>query len=169
MSNHNIIDTLIQNISDDQQLLETADEKIEQAKEEKRTITNRIKEYQKDATAMIKYASDDQIQQLEALNLDLSESKQGLNSVATTAFDIMLNSKKKTMTNEELYKAYVDSLDDKEKAVSYTVFNIKCRPLFNNQRLIRKEGSDPKSSRTSIISLNGSSASVVKKETPEKK
>ncbi|WP_298508184.1 hypothetical protein [uncultured Kordia sp.] len=164
MSNHNIIDTLIQNISDDQKLLETADEKIEQAKEEKRAITNRIKDYQKDATAMMKYASDEQIQKLEALDLDLSESKQGLNSVATTAFDIMLNSKKKSMTNEELYKAYVDTLDDKEKAVSYTAFNIKCRPLFNNQRLLRKEGSDPKSSRTSIISVNGSSKAVIKKE-----
>jgi len=163
MSNHNIIDTLIQNISDDQQLLEAAEEKIEQAKEDKRAITNRIKEYHKDATAMMKYASEGQIKKIEALDLDVSESKQGLNSVATTAFDIMMSTKKKSITNDELYKMYVDTLDEKEKAVSYTTFNIKCRPLFNNQRLSRKDGSDPKSSRTSIISVNGSLKSVIEK------
>lgn len=169
MNNKGIFDVLIQNITDDQKLLKEADEKINQAKEDKQAITDRIKGYRKDATAMIKYASDEQIQKIEALNFNLSESKQGLNSVATTAFDIMMNTKKKTITNEELYQLYVGSLDDKEKAIKYTEFNIKCRPLFNNQRLLRKEGSDPKSSRTSIISVNGSSISVVKKETSEKK
>jgi hypothetical protein len=69
----------------------------------------------------------------------------------------MLNTKKKSMTNEELYNAYVDSLDNKEQAVTYTIFNVKCRPLFNNQRLIREEGSDPKSSRDNVIKVNGAS------------
>jgi len=163
MNNKGIFDVLIQNITDDQQLLKEADEKIDQAKEDKQAITDRIKGYRKDATAMIKYASDEQIEKIKALDLDFSESKQGLNSVATTAFDIMMNTKKKSMTNEELYKVYVDSLDDKEKAVKYTEFNIKCRPLFNKQRLLRKEGSDPKSSRTSIISVNGSSKDTTMK------
>lgn len=164
MNDKGIFDVLLQNITDDQQLLKEADEKIDQAKEDKQAITDRIKGYRKDATTIIKYASDEQIQKIEALNLDLSESKQGLNSVATTAFDIMVNTKKKSMTNEELYKAYIDSLDDKEKAVKYTEFNIKCRPLYNNQRLIRTKGSDPKSSRTDVITLNGSSKAVIKKE-----
>jgi hypothetical protein len=157
MNDKGIFDVLLQNITDDQLLLKEADEKIDQAKEDKQAITDRIKGYRKDATAMIKYAGDEQIEKIKVLDLDLSESKQGLNSVATIAFDIMMNTKKKSMTNEELYQAYVDSLDDKEKAVKYTEFNIKCRPLFNNQRLIRTKGSDPKSSRTDIISVNGSS------------
>ncbi|WP_430411329.1 hypothetical protein [Kordia sp.] len=161
--NDNIIDRLIQNIINDQQLLKASEEKIDQAKNEKREIQDRIKGYHKDATAMIKYACEEQIAQIEALDLDLSESKQGLNSVATTALDIMMNTKKKSMTNEELYQAYVDSLDSSGKAVSYTTFNVKCRPLYNNQRLIRTKGSDPKSSRTDVISLNGSSKAVVKK------
>jgi hypothetical protein len=164
MNDKGIFDVLLQNITDDQQLLKEADEKIDQAKEDKQAITDRIKGYRKDATAMIKYASDEQIEKIKALDLDLSESKQGLNSVATTALDIMMNTKKKSMTNEELYQAYVDSLDDKEKAVKYTEFNIKCRPLYNNQRLIRTKGSDPKSSRTDVITLNGSSKTVIKKE-----
>jgi hypothetical protein len=38
--------------------------------------------------------------------------------------------------------------------------------LFNTQRLLRKKGTDPKSSRTDIISLNGR---VMPKEEPEAK
>lgn len=105
---------------------------------------------------MMKYANEEQIAKLNELDLDLSPTKYGLNSVATTTYDIMLNTKKKSMTNEELYNAYVDTLDDKEQAVTYTIFNVKCRPLFNNQRLIREQGSDPKSSRTDVIKVNGS-------------
>jgi hypothetical protein len=164
MNDKGIFDVLLQNITDDQQLLKEADEKIHQAKEDKQAITDRIKGYRKDATAMIKYASDEQIQKIKALDFDLSDSKQGLNSVATNALDIMMNTKKKSMTNDELYQAYVDSLDDTDKAVKYTEFNIKCRPLFNNQRLIRTKGSDPKSSRTDVITLNGSSKAIIKKE-----
>ena len=42
-----------------------------------------------------------------------------------------------------------------EVAEKYSAFNIKCRSLFNTQRLLRKKGKDPKSSREDIISLNG--------------
>jgi len=49
----------------------------------------------------------------------------------------------------------VNSLENKEEAVNYTEFNIKCRSLFNTQRLLRKKGKDSKSSREDIISLNG--------------
>lgn len=167
--NNNIIDRLIQNIINDEQLLKASEEKIQQAKEEKRLINDRIKGSQKEAEVMMKYASDEQIKQLEALNLNFSSSKQGLNAVATATYDIMMNTKKKSMTNEALYKAYVDTLEDKEKAVTYTIFNVKCRPLFNNQRLIREKGSDPKSSRTDIIKLNGGTKVISKKETTEKK
>lgn len=59
------------------------------------------------------------------------------------------------MTNAQLYDAYVKYLKSKEEAVNYTEFNIKCRSLFNTQRLLRKKGVDPKSSREDIISLNG--------------
>lgn len=155
--NNDVINRFIENITNDQQLFKDAETKLEQAKEEKRTISDRIKGYQREAEVMMKYASEEQIKQLEELNLDFSSSKQGLNAVATTTYDIMLNTKKKSMTNEELYSMYVDSLEDKEKAVSYTIFNVKCRPLFNNQRLIREKGSDPKSSRTDIIYVNGNS------------
>lgn len=52
--------------------------------------------------------------------------------------------------------------------MNYTEFNIKCRSLFNTQRLLRKKGSDPKSSRTDIISLNGR-VLTPHAEKPEKK
>ncbi|QHI38070.1 hypothetical protein IMCC3317_34540 [Kordia antarctica] len=169
MEHTNIVDVLLQNITDDQELLKGIEQKIDDAKEEKKDVQERIKGYHKDASAMMKYASAEQIAKIEALDINVSESKQGLNSVATTTFDIMMNTKKKLMTNGELYQAYVDSLDDKEKAVKYTEFNIKCRPLFNNQRLIRTKGSDPKSSRTDVITLNGSSKAAIKKETTKKK
>jgi len=166
---NNVINRFIDNMSNDQQLLKEAETKLEQAKEEKRVITDRMKGYQKEAEVMIKYASEEQIALLEALNFDFSTSKHGINAVATITYDIMLTTKKKSMTNEELYKAYVETLDDKEKAVTYTIFNVKCRPLFNNQRLLREKGSDPKSSRDDIIKLNGSTRPVTPKGTTEKK
>jgi DNA helicase IV len=156
MNNPSIIDQLIANVSHDQSLLQEAEERIVKAKEEKKAIQDRLRDYQKEAEVMMKYATEEQIEKLNALDLDFSPSKHGLNTVATITYDIMLNTKKKSMTNEELYDAYVDTLDDKHKAVTYTIFNVKCRPLFNNQRLLRKKGSDPKSSRTDVITLNGS-------------
>ena len=161
---NNVINRFIDNISNDQQLLKEAEKALEEAKQQKRDISDRIKAYQKEAEVMMKYASEEQIAKLNELNLDLSPTKYGLNAVATTAYDIMLNTKKKSITNEELYNAYVDSLDGKEQAVTYTIFNVKCRPLFNNQRLIREQGSDPSSSRTDVIKVNGSTNVPSKKE-----
>ena len=66
-----------------------------------------------------------------------------------------MNAKDNQMSNNQLYDAYVKSLKSKEEAVNYTEFNIKCRSLFNTQRLLRKKGKDQKSSREDIISLNG--------------
>lgn len=54
-----------------------------------------------------------------------------------------------------MYEGYVKSLKNKEEAVTYSAFNIKCSSLFNTQKLLRKKGTDPKSSREDIISLNG--------------
>ena len=59
------------------------------------------------------------------------------------------------MTNDELHKAYVATFKDAKDAFGYSDFNIKCPPLFNSQRLLRKKGKDPKSSKEDMISLNG--------------
>ena len=64
-----------------------------------------------------------------------------------------------------MYDGYVKSLKNKEEeAVKYSAFNIKCRSLFNTQKLIRTKGKDPKSSREDIISLNGRVKPAVKQE-----
>ncbi len=79
----------------------------------------------------------------------------GLNSIASSALDIIMKVKNNQLTNAELYDNYVKSLKNKDEAVNYTEFNIKCRSLFNTQRLLRKKGKDSKSSKEDIISLNG--------------
>lgn len=155
MSNANIVDILIENIKTDQNLLAETETKIEDAKEEKRTIVNRLKDYQKDVSVLLKYADDSKKKELEILGFDFSETERGLNAVASKAYDIIVKAKDNQLTNDQLYDAYVKSLKDKEDAVNYTEFNIKCRSLFNTQRLLRKKGKDPKSSREDIISLNG--------------
>lgn len=66
-----------------------------------------------------------------------------------------MKAKGNQLTNAELYDAYAKTFKNQEDALSYTEFNIKCRTLFNTQRLIRKKGKDPKSSKDDIISLNG--------------
>lgn len=155
MSNANIVDILIENIKTDQNLLSGIDAKIEEAKEEKRTVVNRLKDYHKDVSVLLKYADDSKKKELEDLGFDFSESQRGLNPVASAALDIIMNTKGNELTNIQLYDAYVKSLKNKDEAVNYTEFNIKCRSLFNTQRLLRKKGKDPKSSREDIISLNG--------------
>ncbi len=155
MSNSNIVDILIENIKTDQTLLNQTETKIEEAKEEKRTIVNRLKDYHKDVSVLLKYADDSKKKELEELGFEFSETERGLNPVATKVYDIIVKAKANQLTNGELYDAYVKTLKNKEDAVNYTEFNIKCRSLFNTQRLLRKKGSDPKSSRDDIISLNG--------------
>ena len=67
-----------------------------------------------------------------------------------------MKAKNNQIENGELYEAYAKSCKDKkQEPVKYTEFNIKCRSLFNTQRLLRKKGKDSKNSREDIISLNG--------------
>ena len=155
MSNSNIVDIFIENIKTDQTLLNQVNAKIEEVKEEKRIIVNRLKESHKDVSVFLRYADDTKKKELESLGFEFSESERGLNNVATKTYDIIAKAKGNQLSNYELYEAYVKTFKEKNQAVNYTEFNIKCRSLFNTQRLLRKKGTDPKSSRTDIISLNG--------------
>ncbi len=162
--NATIVDVLIENIKTDQVLLEQTETKMETVKDEKRIIVDRLKDYKRDVTVMLKYADDAQQKKIEALGFDLSESERGLNSIASSALDIIMKVKDNQLSNAELYNAYVKSLKNEDEAVNYTEFNIKCRSLFNTQRLLRKKSKDSKSSKEDIISLNGR----VLKPQPEK-
>tara|TARA_B100001063_G_C16574168_1_gene457410 strand:- start:165 stop:668 length:504 start_codon:yes stop_codon:yes gene_type:complete len=162
--NATIVDVLIENIKTDQMLLEQTETKMETIKDEKRIILDRLKDYKRDVMVLLKYADDAQQKKIQELGFDLSESERGLNPIASTASDIIMKAKDNQLSNAELYNAYVKSLKNKDEAVNYTEFNIKCRSLFNTQRLLRKKGKDSKSSKEDIISLNGS----VLKTQPEK-
>lgn len=164
--NATIVDVLIENIKTDQSLLEQTEAQIETAKENKKNVVDRLKDYRRDVTVLLKYANDEQRKRIEELGFDFSESERGLNPVASLVMDIIMKTKDNQLTNAELYESYVKTFKKKEDAFNYTEFNIKCRSLFNKQRLLRKKGTDQKSSRTDIISLNGR---VVPKEEPEAK
>ena len=155
MSTKTIVDVLISNIKEDQMLLNLLEAKIEEAKGEKLTIVNRLKEYRKDVSVLLKYADDTKKNELEALGFNFSEAERGLNTIASSVYEIIVKLKGNQLTNAELYDAYIKSLKNKEEAVNYTEFNIKCRSLFNTQRLLRKKGKDSKSSKDDIIYLNG--------------
>ena len=135
MNNASIVDVLIENIKTDQELLRLIDAQIERAKEEKRDIVDRLKDYRRDVSVLLKYADDGHRKQIEELGFDFSESEQGLNPVAQMALDLILAAKGNQMTNEELYNAYANTFKNKEDAFNYTEFNIKTRSLFNTQRL----------------------------------
>jgi len=173
MKNTSIVGVLIENIKTDQTLLETTETKIDEAKEEKRAVVDRLKDYRRDISVLLKYANDEQQQQIEELGFDFSESERGLNPVASLALDLIVKTKGNRLSNEALYNAYVATFKNKEDAFNYTDFNIKCRSLFNTQRLLRTKNGDPKSSKEDIISLNGrvveTKAETQKKETNGKK
>lgn len=155
MKDASIVDVLIENIKTDQALLEQTEAQIEQAKDEKRDIVARLKDYRKDVSVLLKYADEERRKQIEELGFNFSEPENGLNPVANLVLGIIMKAKDNQLTNAELYDAYVKTFKNKDDAFNYTEFNIKCRSLFNTQRLLRKKGKDPKSSRDDILSLNG--------------
>lgn len=153
--NTTIVDVLIENIKTDQSLLEQTEAQIETAKENKKNVVDRLKDYRRDVTVLLKYADDEQRKRIEELGFDFSESERGLNPVSSLVMDIIMKAKDNQLTNEQLYEAYVKTFKKKDDAFNYTEFNIKCRSLFNTQRLLRKKVKDAKSSREDVISLNG--------------
>mgnify|MGYP003635786738 CR=1 FL=1 len=165
MENTSIVDVLIENITTDQQLLKEVEVKSDTLKEEKLTIVNRLKEQRKDLSVLLKYADEAQQQKLASLGFDFSEPQKEGNAIATIAFDLIIKAKDHQLTNEALYEGYVKSLKNKEEAVNYAAFNIKCRSLFNTQKLLRKKSKDTKSSKEDMISLNGR---ALHKESKEK-
>lgn len=155
MKDASIVDVLIENIKTDQALLVQTEAQIEKAKDEKREVVARLKDYRKDVSVLLKYADEERRKQIEDLGFDFSESENGLNSIASLVLDIVMKAKDNQVTNADLYNTYAKTVKKDEERLSYTEFNIKCRSLFNTQRLLRKKGKDPKSSREDIISLNG--------------
>lgn len=155
MKDASIVDVLIENIKTDQALLEQTEVQIEKAKDEKREVVARLKDYRKDVSVLLKYADDERRKQIEELGFDFSETENGLNPVASLVLDTIVKAKDNQLTNAELYDAYSKTVKSENERLSYTEFNIKCRSLFNTQRLLRKKGKDPKSSRDDVISLNG--------------
>src|SRR5690606_7892930 len=155
MKDASIVDVLIENIKTDQALLEQTEVQIEKAKDEKREVVARLKDYRKDVSVLLKYADEERRKQIEELGFDFSETENGLNPVASLVLDTIVKAKDNQLTNAELYDAYSKTVKSENERLSYTEFNIKCRSLFNTQRLLRKKGKDPKSSRDDVISLNG--------------
>mgnify|MGYP003634096766 CR=1 FL=1 len=155
MENVTIVDALIEDIKTDQELLETTEANIKELKDEKNLIVERLRENYKDVNVLMKYADDEHREKVEALGFSLSEYDRGLNDVASIALSLVTKAKDKKLTNDALYNAYVKTLKNKEDAVNYTQFNIKCRTLFNSQKLYRQRSKDAKSSREDIISLKG--------------
>lgn len=167
MNNSSIVDVLIQNIQTDQNFLQEVDTKMNSLKDEKQVIVNRLKEQHKDLSVLSKYADELQQAKIKELGFDVSEPQKNANMISSIAFDLILKAKDHQLTNGAWYDAYVKSLPKEEEAVKYSAFNIKCRTLFNTQKLIRKKGTDPKSSREDIISLNGRVIPVVKEDKKE--
>ena len=155
MKDASIVDVLIENIKTDQALLEQTEVQIEKAKDEKRDIIARLKDYRKDVSVLLKYADEERRKQIEALGFDFSETENRLNPIASLVLDIIMKAKGNQLTNAQLYDAYSKTVKNENERLSYTEFNIKCRSLFNTQRLLRKKGKDPKSSKEDVISLNG--------------
>lgn len=163
MEQLNAMDVLIENISSDQLLLPVVEAKIKEAKAEKQVLVNRLKEYRKDLDVLLKYATEKQQEKIKNLGFEISDEQRGLNTIATTAFDLIVKAKDHQLTNQQLYDGYVASLKNGESPVSYASFNVKCRSLFNTQKVLRKKAGDPKSSYEDIISLNGSIPAKKKK------
>lgn len=151
----NLLDRVIANITEDQIALREQNDLLDKVKSYKKEIVDRIRDSRKDLVTFVKYATPDQLQKLKDLEIDVEDLKDGVNKVASLALEILEKTPKGELTNGELFEAYQKRFKNKDDALNYTEFNIKCRSLFNSQRLLRKETKDAKSSREHIISVNG--------------
>ncbi len=150
-----LLDRVISNITEDRMALKEQNELIDKAKSYKAEIVGRIKDLRRDLSTFVKYATDEQLERIKELDINIDDLGNGLNKVAQQALDILQKQTKGEATNGDLYQMYHALQQNKEDAESYTSFNIKCRSLFNSQRLIRIEPKDAKSSREHIIRING--------------
>ncbi len=152
-----MIDSLIENIKTDNGLLEEAELQIASAREAKRRISERLKEYRSDVYVLSKYLDDTQKAKLEELDLYPEEStrKSRMNSVAEIALELLIKAKDYALSNEAWYEGYIKMHPKEKETLSYSEFNIKCRGLFNTMKVLRTKGKNPKSSKDDMISLNG--------------
>lgn len=164
MNKSSIVDVLIENIQTDQKLLQEVEVKIESVKDEKQEIVNRLKEQRRDLSVLSKYADETQQEKIKELGFDVSEPEKNINAVSSIALDLIIKAKDNQLTNGALYQGYVKSLSKEDEPLKYSAFNIKCRTLFNTQKLIRTKGKDSKSSREDTISLNGQVRPAAKNE-----
>ena len=165
MSKVTMIDNLIENIKTDKALLEEAELQIASAKENKRRISERLKEYSSDIRVLSKYLDDTQKAKLEELDLypQSNTTKTRMNIIAEGALEILIHAKDYKLTNEAWYNAFIKSHPNEKEHLSYSEFNIKCRSLFNTMKVLRTKGKNPKSSKDDIISLNGKPIAHVSK------
>jgi hypothetical protein len=148
------MDSIIENIKTDQALLDEKELLINEAKADKYDIQQRLKGYRKDLSVFLKYATEEQKQEIDSLGFGTEENESRMNEVAQITLDVM--NQKKKLTNNELYEEYAKVVSEKKEIPEkYTAFNIKIRGLFNRQLLTRTKGSDESSSREDIITLNG--------------
>jgi len=109
-------DVLIENIKTDQGVLVQTEAQIEKAKDEKRNVLARLKDYRKDVSVLLKYADEERRKQIEDLGFDFSETENGINPVASRVLDIVMKAKDNQLTNADLYEAYVKSFNNKDDA-----------------------------------------------------
>lgn len=152
-----LFDRLAGSLADDQSALLEQDELIRNAQSYRGEIIARIKVTKRDLEAFMKYATDEQKQKIEELDLNLSEGTtgktRGLNPFSELTLKILSGTKGHALTNEQLYNAYVDSVPTEEEALDYTQFNIKIRQLFNSGRISKQQVDSEKTSRDDIITL----------------
>lgn len=151
-----LLDRLVAGLSEDLSALSEQDELIRNAQSYRTEILGRVKVTQRDLGTFLKYATDEQKQKIEELNLNLSEGTtktRGLNPFSEITLKILSSTKGNALTNEQLYNAYVESVPTEEEAQDYTQFNIKIRQLFNSGRISKKQVDPEKTSRDDIITL----------------
>jgi hypothetical protein len=149
-----LLDRVIGQLAEDELALKEQQDLIDNAQSYKREIQTRVRELRRDLATFVKYASPEQVEKIKEMGLDTEDLGQSMNKVAEIAFEIMQEAQNSEMTNGALYEAYVAKFNNPGDAYDYTQFNIKCRSLYNSQRLLRVEV-EGKKSRDFIIRING--------------
>jgi len=145
------IEILLEDIQTNQALLKEKELLLQQTRDEKKEISDLLKGFRKDISTLYKYVSDAEREKIDSLGFGPSTSSTGLNHIAQFALDV-INEKKK-ISNGDLYSAYIDSLTQEEEPLTYTIFNVKIRSIFNTGQVTKQKNEDGKDTRDDVIQL----------------
>lgn len=160
------LDLLLDRLEEDVQAERDIDQEIDALREEKKHISDRVRDGIKYFAHLMDSASEEQQERLTQLGVKPKSGKRELNRAAQIALSIMAE-RNEPISNEDLYNQYLDiAKGDAEVPDTYPQFNVHLRAPERSGVLKRTMKAGSKTTRDAMISYHpeASEKYAIKKE-----